>query len=63
MSAEALELLHPQVRELVEQRGWKLTPVKRLQPQIWAMGRTRILVAPTGREKLKRQFFQLLREP
>ena len=28
MPTPALQLLHPQVRELVEQRGWKLTPVQ-----------------------------------
>ena len=51
MSAEALELLHPQVRELVEQRGWKLTPVQDAATADLVDGKDRILVAPTGSGK------------
>ena len=51
MSVEALELLHPQVRELVEQRGWKLTPVQEAATADLVDGKDRILVAPTGSGK------------
>lgn len=51
MSTKALELLHPLVRELVEQRGWKLTPVQEAATADLVAGKHRILVAPTGSGK------------
>ena len=51
MSTKALELLHPLVRELVEQRGWKLTPVQEASTADLVAGKHRILVAPTGSGK------------
>ena len=48
MSTEALELLHPEVRGLVEQRGWKLTPVQEAATADLVDGKDRILVASTG---------------
>ncbi len=51
MSTKALELLHPLVRELVEQRGWKLTPVQEAATADLVTGKHRILVAPTGSGK------------
>ena len=51
MTAEALELLHPRVRELVEKRGWELTPVQEAATADLVAGKDRILVAPTGSGK------------
>ena len=52
MSVWLVQLLHPQVRELVEQRGWKLTPVQEAATADLVTGKeNRILVAPTGSGK------------
>ena len=51
MLTPAVQLLHPQVRELVEQRGWKLTPVQEAATADLVEGENRILVAPTGSGK------------
>ena len=62
MSAEALELLHPQVRELVEQRGWQLTPVQEAAAAELIEGKDRILVAPTGSGKTEAAVLPMHRE-
>ncbi|MFL2971142.1 MAG: DEAD/DEAH box helicase [Candidatus Thalassarchaeaceae archaeon] len=51
MPTPAVQLLHPQVRELVEHRGWKLTPVQEAAAADLVEGENRILVAPTGSGK------------
>ena len=47
----ALDLLHPRVRELVDERGWNLTPVQEAATADLVAGKDRILVAPTGSGK------------
>ncbi|MDP6885364.1 MAG: DEAD/DEAH box helicase [Candidatus Thalassarchaeaceae archaeon] len=47
----ALDLLHPRVRELVDERGWNLTPVQEAATTDLVAGKDRILVAPTGSGK------------
>lgn len=49
--SRALDLLHPQVRALVDERGWELTPVQQAATADLVAGRDRILVAPTGSGK------------
>ena len=51
MADAALDCLHEEVRALVEDRGWELTPIQKASAVELVAGADRILVAPTGSGK------------
>jgi ATP-dependent Lhr-like helicase len=51
MSKTAMETLHPDVRNLITQLGWKLTPIQEEAMIDLYNGHDRLLVAPTGSGK------------
>ena len=51
MDGSALDCFHPDVRALVQERGWELTPIQEASATELVASKDRILVAPTGSGK------------
>ncbi len=60
MDGSALDCFHPDVRALVVERGWELTPVQESSARDLVEGKNRILVAPTGSGKTEAAILPLV---